>query len=472
MEKGLKELLESAVLNEETKTAFLEAWTTKLDEVKAEVRESVETEVREEYASRFANDKSELVEAMDRMLTDAVQEQATRTFAAEKALKEERARLTQTIKEARAEYKTRLASSLKVLETFVLETLKSEISEVSADHRAMQAQRVRLAQEISEQEARYAVAIKENAERLQTFVMTKLSEEVSSLVTQKKALAEQKLTGAKTLREHRSDLNVQTAERINKLEAFVVEQLTKEISGLEADKRSLAEAKVRLFAESKQKMEETRKAFVTRASALVESTVETHLRKEMTALKEDIRAAKENLFGRRLFEAFQTEFMSSYLSEGTKVKKLLGQLDEANTKLAESATKVEAAQKLVEAAERKAKTSDERAARAKTLNELLSPLGGKKREVMEGLLETVRTSNLKEAFQRYLPTVLNETAKGSSTPGRRVLAETPAPAKRTVAVTGDRTSTRLAESARAEDVQTQAANAEIIELRRLAGIEK
>jgi hypothetical protein len=87
---------------------------------------------------------------------------------------------------------------------------------------------------------------------------------------------------------------------------------------------------------------------------------------------------------------------------------------------------------------------------------------------MENLLETVKTTVLKEAFQKYLPAVLNETVK--DTKGRRVLTEAaPLQEKRTIAVTGNRP-TRLAESARSEETQDQ--SAEIIELRRLAGIEK
>lgn len=470
MEKGLKELLESAVLNEDAKTALLEAWNAKLDEVKADLRESVEAEVRNEYANRFAADKAELVEAMDRMLTDTVKEQASQTFAATKALKEERAKLTQAIKENRAQYKAQFAKNMETLQTFVLETLKSELAGISEDHRAMQAQRVKLANEITEQKARYDAAIKESIGTLQNFVLTKLNENIAEVAAQKKALAEQTRQSAKTLREHRIDLNSQTAARINKLEAFVVETLTKEISELEIDKNNLVEAKVRLLSENKQKLDETRKAFIARASKLVESTVESHLRKEMREMREDIREAKENLFGRRLFEAFSTEFMTSYLSEGTKVKKLMAKLDETQAMLAESAAKVDAAQKLTEAAERRAKISDERAARAKTLNELLAPLNKDTRKVMGDLLESVKTPHLKESFQKYLPTVLSEAAKGSSNQGRRVLAEAPVTEKRTVALTGNRTPNRLAESARAEEAQSQ--QAEIVELRRLAGLEK
>ncbi len=89
--------------------------------------------------------------------------------------------------------------------------------------------------------------------------------------------------------------------------------------------------------------------------------------------------------------------------------------------------------------------------------------------MMESLLDTVKTEKLKEAFDKYLPTVLNEGMR-SANQGRRVLSETAAEPKKTVAVTGNRV-TPLAESARAEDAPVKTSN-EIAELRRLAGIEE
>jgi hypothetical protein len=117
---------------------------------------------------------------------------------------------------------------------------------------------------------------------------------------------------------------------------------------------------------------------------------------------------------------------------------------------------------------RKATLSEERALRERTLNDLLAPLSRDKREVMEELLEGVKTTQLKVTFQKYLPTILNE-GKGSNK-GRQLLSETPVTAKRPVSeVTGDRNN-RLTESARAEIVEDNVE--EIHELRRLAGIEK
>ncbi len=469
MEKGLKELLESSVLSEETKTALSEAWNAKLDEVRDSLREEVETQVREEFSLRYEQDKGNLVEAMDHMLSDAVQKYATESVEATKALNEERSKLSEAIKEARADYKGRLVAHTQMMEQFVLGQLKDELQGISEDHVAIQAQRVKLAQEISEAKSSYETKLEEHKNQMQAFVLSKLSEQVTSLRAQEQALSESKVSAAKKLREHRIDLNEQTAARINKLEGFVLEQLTKELRELEEDKANLVEARTRIVVESKQKLDETKKAFIARASKLVETTVETHLRREMTQLKEDIRAARENIFGRRLFEAFQAEFMTSYLSEGSQVKKLTAQLTESQSALEQANSKLDESAVMLSQQQRRVKIAEEGATRVKTMNELLAPLSKDKKAVMEALLESVKTPALKEAFQRYLPTVLNETAKVNQ--GRRVLSETsPVNEKNTVAVTGDRKN-RLAESARAEDDQSQGNTAEILNLRRLAGIE-
>jgi hypothetical protein len=467
MENGLNSLLESGLLNEETKTALEEAWNVKLDEVRASLREEVEEQIREEFSARFEADKGNLVEAMDNMLTDAVKQYAVESVAATKALNEERTKLTTAIKEARAEYKAKTAEHIGVLEQFVVKQLAEEIKELSEDHRAMQEQRVKLAQEISEAKASYDAQLVEHVGKIEQFVMSKLSEEISAVKAQEKALSEQRVVDAKKLREHRIAMNEQTAARINKLEGFVLEQLNKEIGELEVDKNALVEARVRLVAESKAKLEETKKAFIARASKLVESTVEAQIRGELTQLKEDIQEARNNMFGRRLFEAFQAEFMTSYLSEGSEIRKLQAQLNESTEALAKVNTILAEKDTEVQASARRAKLAEERAARVQIKNELLSPLSKEKRNVMEELLETVKTDKLKEAFQKYLPTVLNEGMRNANQ-GRRVLAEAAEP-KKTVAVTGNRVNP-LAESARAEEVAALSEN-DRAELRRLAGIE-
>ncbi len=471
MEKGLKELLESAVLSDETKSALSEAWNSKLDEVRASVREEEETKLREEFANRFAADKNELVEAMDRMLGDAVKENASKAASELKALQEERTRLTSAIKEARAEYKAKIASQTQVMESFFLETLKKELTEFAQDHQALRAQRVKVAEESAALNEQYEQKLAESLSKLQSVVVGKLHEEMTQLKAQKASLAETEARVAKSLNEHRAELNTQTGKSVKMLESFVMSQLSKELKEFETDKQGLVEARVRFASEAKAKLEEQRKAFVARATKIVESTVDSHLRKELSQLKEDLVEARQNIFGRRLFEAFQSEYMASYHSDGSQVKKLSAQLIEAQGRIDEAVKLVDEKSKLLESMERRVKLSEERATRERTLNELLTPLNKGQRAVMGELLESVKTSSLKVAFQKYLPTILNENDRGSSPKGRQLLSETPVTAKRPTSseVTGDRNN-RLTESARAEIVEENVE--EILELRRLAGIEK
>jgi hypothetical protein len=45
------------------------------------------------------------------------------------------------------------------------------------------------------------------------------------------------------------------------------------------------------------------------------------------------------------------------------------------------------------------------------MDQIMSPLSGEKREVMSDLLQTVKTSKLKESFSKYLPAVMDNDVK-------------------------------------------------------------
>ena len=62
------------------------------------------------------------------------------------------------------------------------------------------------------------------------------------------------------------------------------------------------------------------------------------------------------------------------------------------------------------------------------MNELLAPLSKDKKRVMTELLESVQTKNLQNAYNRYLPSVLNE-AVNSKTAERAFLNESSLTAK-------------------------------------------
>ena len=76
---------------------------------------------------------------------------------------------------------------------------------------------------------------------------------------------------------------------------------------------------------------------------------------------------------------------------------------EADTKLKETTKKNEETIS-------KLRIAEDKYQRNETLNKLMTPLNKEKKEIMVELLESVQTNKLEQAFNKYLPSVLNEDA--------------------------------------------------------------
>ena len=100
----------------------------------------------------------------------------------------------------------------------------------------------------------------------------------------------------------------------------------------------------------------------------------------------------------------------------------------------EAEQKINEKETLVETARAEARAANDRIKRTETMNELLKPLSRDKKTVMEDLLKDIKTTNLREAFDRYLPAVMNGGKIESS---KQTLAESNKP--KSVAMSGDRT---------------------------------
>ena len=118
----------------------------------------------------------------------------------------------------------------------------------------------------------------------------------------------------------------------------------------------------------------------------------------------------------------------------------------------------------MEQAEIKVKLANEKATRLETLGELLAPLSREKKAVMEEMLRDIKTSNLREAFSRYLPAVINGNAQ--STTGKSNLSETAQ--TKSVGITGDRKN-KLNETIVEESTSD---NGDLASILHLAGINK
>lgn len=362
---AINSLLENGIINEDTRAAINEAWESQL----AEAREQVRSELREEFARRYEHDKSTMVVALDKMVT---------------------------------------------------ESLQQEIAEFKEEKQALAEDRVK-----------FKTFVRESGSKFSNFMVEKLAEEIKEL---------------------RSDRKVAN-ESIRKLEKFVMNQLASEIKEFAKDKQDVVETKVRLIQGAKTKMAEMQKSFVAKSSELVKEAVTQSLESELTQLKEDIQVARENMFGRRLFEAFASEFTATHLNENKEIAKLSSLVKAKNRQLEEAKVTAIKASKLVESKDREIKIIQETTQRKQVIAELLSPLNKDKASVMSELLESVQTNKLRSVYEKYLPAVLNET-KSSDASKAKVLTE-----NRKV-VSGDKTAK--------PSVQYDTDN--VIEIKRLAGL--
>jgi hypothetical protein len=362
---ALKPLLDSELVNDETRQEISEAWESKLNEA----REQVRAELREEFAQRYEHDKSVMVEALDRMVTEG---------------------------------------------------LAAELQQVQAEKQALAEDRVKFQAKMSE-----------SATKFNNFMVTKLAEEIGELRKDRK----------------------QHNEGMEKLESFVVHALAREIQEFAQDKRDVVETKVRLVREARAQLEALKGRFVTESARKMSNAVSHHLKAELNQLKEDIQTARENNFGRRIFEAYASEFGATHLNEKAEVRKLHDIIANKDAKLAEAVQFTEKAKVLVESKEREIRMIKESNQRESAMEDLLAPLNQEKREIMKNLLESVQTARLSAAFEKYLPAVLADgTAKA-----RKVIAESVSVA------TGDK-------SARSPDADQVEQESNVIDLKRLAGL--
>ena len=329
---AISKLVESGAISEDTQKAIQEAWDSKVKENK----DVVGAELREEFAKRYEHDKANMIEAIDKMMTEKLSEEITKFVEDRKALAQEK------------------------------------------------------------------IAYKENvgahSAKLQEFIMKKLAEELKELHGDRKGVH----------------------ENFKKMEEFVVNALAKEIKEFHEDKKGVVETKVKLVAEAKKQMAKMKEAFITKSAKVVESAVNKKLAEELSTLKEDIKTARKINFGKKVFEAFASEYQNSYLNEKSETSKLMKVVDETTLKLADAEKAVEEKQAVIESKEAEAKRQADLMERKEKMAEMLKPLGKSKGEVMAQLLESVQTNKLQASFDKYLPHVMAEKPIASQ---KKVISE-------------------------------------------------
>jgi hypothetical protein len=276
-------------------------------------------------------------------------------------------------------------------------------------------------------------------EAIDSMMNEKLSEEITKFVEDRKALAQEKISYKENVGKHSAKLESfmlsklseelkelhgdrkGVHENFKKMEEFVVGALAKEIKEFHEDKKGVVETKVKLVAEAKKQMAKMKEAFITRSAKVVENAVNTKLAEELKSLKEDISAAREINFGKKIFEAFASEYQNSYLNEKSETSKLMKVVDETTLKLADAEKVIEEKKAVIESKEAESKRQADLMERKEKMAEMLKPLGNEKSEVMSQLLESVQTEKLEASFNKYLPHVMADKAVKQE--GAKVLSE-------------------------------------------------
>ena len=333
-------------------------------------------------------------------------------------IQENRDHVTATLREEFAQkYEHDKSAMVEAVEAMLTDRLQAELGELAEDR-----------QGLIEARARYAEKMTQDSAAMESFVMNNLRKELAELHEDRQRVA----------------------HNVTQLESFIVDALAKEIAEFHADKKDLAETKVKLVRESKAKFEAIKKDFVARSAKIIEETVSKGLKSEMHQLREDIEAARRNDFGRRIFESFASEYAASHLNEKSETAKLLKAFALKEQELEEAAKIVAETQKLVESKESELRVAKDTMARKEVMSELLNPLKGDKRAVMKELLESVQTTKLHSAFDKYLPAVMDGGA-----PTKRALTEG-------TEITGNKK--------QAPSTSSEEKTAEIFDIRRLAGL--
>lgn len=204
-----------------------------------------------------------------------------------------------------------------------------------------------------------------------------------------------------------AELNQQwITERETLIEAIdqkVSEVLAEEIKELKEDIerfRDLEAEHAEKLVEAKGEMATQLKGDIDVLIEKLDKFLEIRLTSELEELREDVAVVKKNEFGKKVYDAFVAEFKKYNTSDNSAE----GKLTETQAQLEDTLAALEDAEKELAKIRRNDK-----------MREVLSPLTGRPREVMEAILKNVDTPMLDEAYKVYVGKVVKEAAPETKT---------------------------------------------------------
>jgi hypothetical protein len=192
----LKTLFENNVVSAEIQESIEKAWEARINEN----REHLSQQLREEFAQKYEHDKSTMVEAVDRMISEQLVSELSEFIDDRKHLADMKVKFAKKMSESADVVNTfvarQLAAEVKelhedqmtmankfgTLEHFVVEALAQEITEFSKDKQELAETKVRLIREGREEIKRVKEQfVKRAATMVESVVSSNLQAEISSL---------------------------------------------------------------------------------------------------------------------------------------------------------------------------------------------------------------------------------------------------------------------------------------------------
>lgn len=186
---------------------------------------------------------------------------------------------------------------------------------------------------------------------------------------------------------------------IEALDAKVSEVLTAELEELRESIESFRDLEIEYaekLVEAKTDMASQLKGDIATLVEKMDKFLEIRLNEELEELRDDIAVVKKNEFGRKVFESFVSEFKKHYEVEDVTAST---KLEETEHRLADALVALEETEQRIAKMER-----------SKKLEQVLTPLSGRTREVMEAILKSVDTGMIEEAYKTYIGRVVKETS--------------------------------------------------------------
>lgn len=215
------------------------------------------------------------------------------------------------------------------------------------------------------------------------------------------------------IRELQQDRQSQ-AQKMNEFVSFVQKGIQQVVQECHQEHVRLQEDRAKLNTRMNVKIQESRRAMVKKLAEGGEQFITATLKSELSQLKQEISEARKIHFGKKIYEAFASEFNMGFFESSKEFKKLTRALEERDRVLESMSKKLARKDSEIKEIQEQMSLKEHAMKRQVAIASLTGSLGKHTKEIMEEMLESVPTNKLQEHFDRYLPMLMEQTSSNKN----------------------------------------------------------